>query len=269
MQLELPPLGLKVKTCGLFISSGKGTHPDRILNDFELILVRRGTLSMWENEARFDVPAGHALILYPGRRHRGATPFGRDLSFYWIHWVFEPRATPPAAVLAIPQLLQVQRPEYVAELFHRFLDDREANRLDPYFASALLLQILLEVRREPASAEPPRGAALAGRAEAFIINHMAERLSAARIARALRVNPDYLNRVFREVHHMTFTEYLHRRKLQDAAMLLRESADSVAEIAATCGYSTLAHFRRLFQRYHGVSPSEYRRLNARAFVNAR
>lgn len=268
MQIDLPPLGLRVKTSGLFISSGKGTHPDRTLNDFELILVRRGTLSMWENETRLDVPAGHALILYPGRRHRGATPFSRDLSFYWIHWVFEPDA-PSQEVVTLPQLLRVQRPEYVAELFHRFLDDREANRLDPYSAALLLLQILLEIRREDESAGHARGAALAGRAEAYIINHMAERLSATRIARALRVNPDYLNRVFREVHRMTITEYLNRRKLQDAAMLLRESTDSIAEIAATCGYSTVAHFRRLFQRYNGVSPSAYRRLNARAFVNAR
>lgn len=269
MELELPNLGLRVKACGLFLSSGKGSHPDRVLNDFELIVVRRGKLSIWENDTLFDVPAGHALILYPGRRHRGATPFGRDLSFYWIHWVVEGNGMAAESVLRIPQLFQVCRPEYVAELFHRYLDDRETNRLDPYVAAMLLLQILLEVRRDAASAVPLRGAALVGRAEAYIIRHMADRLSAARIARALRVNPDYLTRVFREVHGMTLTEYLNRRKLQDAAKLLRESSDPIAEIAVTCGYSSVAHFRRLFQRYNGVSPREYRRLNARAFVNAR
>ncbi len=63
MQLELPPLGIEVGPCGLFISSGQGTHPDRTLNDYELIVVRRGTLSIWENDVRFEVPPGHALIL--------------------------------------------------------------------------------------------------------------------------------------------------------------------------------------------------------------
>lgn len=268
MQLELAPLGIQVKTCGLFISSGKGTHPDRVLDDFELIVVRRGTLSIWENDVRFDVGPGQALILYPGRRHRGAAPFAPDLSFYWIHWIFSAQSGSENSV-SIAQLSTVQRPHYVAELFHRFLDDRESNRLEPYCASLILLQILLEIRREPRATEPTRGAALSGRAEAYIINHMAERLSAARIARALRVTPDHLNRVFRDVHDMTITEYMHRRKLQDAAMLLRDSPDSVAEVAATCGYPNPVHFRRLFQRYNGVSPSEYRRLHARAFVNAR
>jgi AraC-like DNA-binding protein len=268
MQLELPPLGIEVGPCGLFISSGQGTHPDRTLNDYELILVRRGTLSIWENDVRFDVPPGHALILYPRRRHRGATPFGRDLSFYWIHWVWKPLAA-AEHILDFPQLIKVQRPEYVAELFHRLLDDRETHRLDPYHAGLMLWQILLETRRDPMEMEAPRGSVLAGRAEAYIVNHLAERLSTARIARALRINPDYLNRVFRKVHDMTMTEYLHRRRLADGAKLLRETTDSVAEIASMCGYSSVAHFRRMFERFNGVAPREYRRLHARAFVNAR
>ena len=268
MQLELPPLGVEVGPCGLFISSGRGTHPDRILDDYELIVVRKGTLAIWEGDVRFDVPPGHALILYPRRRHRGAAPFGRDLSFYWIHWVFRPPAR-PESLLDVPQLGQVHRPEYVAELFHRFLDDRESHSLVPYQAGLLLWQILLEVQRRPPQVKIPRGAVLAGRAEAHIINHLAERLSTARIARALRINPDYLNRVFREVHDMTMTEYLHRRRLADAAKLLRESTDSVGEIASACGYATVAHFRRMFERFNGLSPREYRRLHARAFVNAR
>jgi AraC-like DNA-binding protein len=268
VRLELPPLGIEVGPCGLFISSGKGTHPDRVLNDYELIVVRRGTLSIWENDVRFDVPRGHALILYPRRRHRGATAFARDLSFYWIHWVFKPQAT-PEHIFDVPQLVKVERPEYVAELFHRLLDDRESRKLEPYYAGLMLWQILLEVRRAPVTLGAPRGSVLAGRAEAYIINHLAERLSTARIARALRINPDYLNRVFRDVHGMTVTKYLHRRRLSDAAKLLRESTDSVAEIASACGYSTAAHFRRMFERLNGLSPREYRRLHARAFVNTR
>ncbi|MES1174243.1 MAG: AraC family transcriptional regulator [Myxococcales bacterium] len=268
MRVKLPNLGIKVGPCGLFISSGRGTHPDRVLNDYELIVVRKGSLSIWENDVRFEVPPGHALVLYPRRRHRGATPFGRDLSFYWIHWVFK-QPGKAAGTLEIPQLVRLQRPEYVTELFHRFLDDQASHRLAPYDAALGLLQILSEVGRAPLSATEASGNSLVGRAEAHIIRHMAEPLSTARLARALRINPDYLNRAFRKVHGMTITEYLHRRKLQDAAMLLRESTDSIAEIASACGYGTPVHFRRMFQRFNGVTPRDYRRLHARAFVNAR
>ncbi len=266
-----PELGLEVVACGLFISSGRGEHPDRVLDSYELIVVRKGTLSLWEEDVRFDIGPGQALVLFPGRRHRAAAPFARELSFYWIHFV--PQGPPGrAASIELPQVMQVQRPECVAEFFHRYLEDRQAERLDPMSASLLLLLILREVGRAPldaAPSPPSRGAALAGRAEAYVTRYLAEKLSTARIARALRVNPDYLNRVFRSLHQVTLTEYLQRRRATDAAIMLRDTTNTVAEIASACGYDSVGHFRRVFQRHHGVSPSAYRALMARAFVNAR
>jgi AraC-like DNA-binding protein len=262
-----PYLGLDVVSCGLFVSSGNGSHPDRILDNYELVVVRRGTLSLWEEGARFDVPPGHALLLYPGRRHRAAMPFERELSFYWIHFkVKAPRKSDFR--LQLQQLVRVQRPECVAELFHRYLDDQEAQRLEPHYASLLLLQILYEVGRAP---EPraARGSVLTGRAETFIVRHLSEELSTSRVARELRINPDYLNRAFRNVYRMTLTEYIHRRRLTDAAALLRDSTDAIAEIAVACGFKSIGHFRRLFERHRGVSPGAYRRLMARAYVNTR
>ena len=237
-------------------------------------MVRKGMLSIWEDDVRYDVPPQHALLLAAGRRHRGAAPFERDLSFYWIHFVVEPVApddpsSKQSETINVPKLTRVQRFDCVAELFHRYLDDQEARRLTPLYSSALLVQILSEVSRSPLEAPTTHWAALVGRAEAHITGHMPERLSTARIAKALKTNPDYLNRAFREVHHMTMTEYLHRRRLADACVMLRDTTNTIAEIAAACGYPSTGHFRRMFVRYRGVSPAAYRQLMARAYVNAR
>jgi AraC-like DNA-binding protein len=207
-------------------------------------------------------------LLHAGRRHRGATPFAEDLSFYWIHFVIDASAA-RGAQLELQKFTLVQRPDCVAELFHRYLDDQEAGRLDPLYAGLLLLQILCEVSRKEATAQPARGASITGRAEAYVTRHLTEQLSTARIARALRVNPDYLNRAFRKLHQLTITEYIHRRRLADAATLLRDTTQSVEEIASACGYRSVAHFRRVFQRVRGVSPLAYRGLMARAYVNTR
>jgi AraC-like DNA-binding protein len=262
-----PSLGIKLVSCGLFISSGHGTHPDRVLDSHELIVVRRGTLSIWEGDVRFDVPPEHALLLHPGRRHRGAAPFAPDLSFYWIHFIVDRFAQQDG--VEVQKLTRVRRFDCVAELFHRYLDDQEAGRLTPLYSAALLLQILCEVSRPPLDSKDTHGAVLVGRADALITQHMTEQLSTARIARALNANPDYLNRACRDVHHMTMTEYIHRRKLRDACGMLRDTNDTVAQIAAACGYTSVGHFRRLFARYRGLSPTAYRQLMARAHVNAR
>ena len=261
-----PRIGLEVLSCGLFISNGQGRHPDRVLSTYELIVVRQGTLSILEDDVRFEVEPGHALVLFPGRRHRGTSRFPPELSFYWIH--FTAKAYRQRQRLAIPQLVKVARPHCVAELFHRYLDDQEARRLDPLYASVLLLQILCEVVRPPEQVQGS-GAALSGRAEAYVAHHFSEKLSTARIAHALRVNPDYLNRTFRKLRNMTLTEHIHRRRLQDACAMLRETADSISEVAVACGYPDPGYFRRVFKRYHGTSPAAYRRLMARAYVNVR
>jgi AraC-like DNA-binding protein len=263
-----PQLGIRTVSCGLFISSGKGIHPDRVLDNYELVVVRQGVLSIWEEDVRFDVPPGHALLLQAGRRHRGAAPFGRNLSFYWIHFI--PNGpTPESDGLAVPQYGKIARPDCLTELFHRYLDDQEAGRLDAVYSAALLLQILCEVSRTPVDAAQAQGAVLMGRADAYITRNLSEKLSTATIAQALRTHPDYLNRVCRALHDMTMTEYVHRRRLTDAAALLRDTTDAVAEIAAACGYPSVGHFRRTFERYRGLSPGAYRRLVARAYVNAR
>jgi AraC-like DNA-binding protein len=214
------------------------------------------------------------LLLTAGRRHRGAAPFGRDLSFYWIHFVVDrppgrTRAAREDARIEIPKLTHVPRFDCVAELFHRYLDDQEARRLTPLYAATLLLQILCEVSRPPLQPAATHADVLVGRAEAYITGHLAGQLSTARIAGALKTNPDYLNRAFRTVHHMTITEYIHRRRLKDACGMLRDTTDTVAQIAAACGYPTVGHFRRMFLRYRGLSPAAYRQLMARAYVNAR
>jgi AraC-like DNA-binding protein len=258
----------KIISCGLFVSSGKGRHPDRVLDSYELIVVRKGTLALWENNVRFDVPPGHALLLYPGRRHRGAGPFGRDLSFYWIHFIVSPSRLVKRGI-SVPQFVRLQRPDCVAELFHRYLDDQETRRLEPFYAGLILLQILCEVAMRPLEREVTRGSVLTGRAEEYITRHLAQKLSTAHIARALRTNPDYLNRVFRQVQEMTVTEYIHRRRVQDAAGMLRDTTDGTAEIAAACGFTNPRYFSHVFKRHHGVSPRAYRLLVARAHVNAR
>lgn len=258
--------GLRALNGGLFVSGGHGTHPDRVLDSYELIFVRKGTLSLWEQDRRIDVLAGQSLLLWPGRRHRGAAPYPKSLWFYWVHFQLTGRRGKVG--LSVPQHTRVARVDCLTELFHRFLDDQEAGRLGVLDAALLVQLMLCEVGRAPAE-EAGHSTVLAGRAEAYVSSHLAEPLSTSRIAKALRVNPDYLNRVFRRAQRMTITEHVHRRRLRDAELLLREGTNSILEIATACGFATVGHFRRVFQRYHGVTPAAYRKLYARTHVNVR
>ncbi len=132
---------------GLFVSSGRGCHPSRTIDNFELIFVRQGRLMMGEEDQRFEIAAGQTLILWPGRRHFGVEPYPRNLSFYWVHFSMAHPKKSRNPTLAIPQSNTPERPGRLAELFHRFLDDQEANAFQPGEADLLIGLMLIEAGR--------------------------------------------------------------------------------------------------------------------------
>lgn len=55
-------------------------------------------------------------------------------------------------------------------------------------------------------------------------------------------------------------EYIARRRISAAKLLLDGSGKSVQEIGKEVGYPDPTYFGIVFKRYEGVSPSTYRRI---------
>lgn len=64
-------LNMRVCNGGLFLSAGRGMHPNRIITSYELIFVRSGSLDIAEEDRQYRLGEGDYLILYPRRRHWG------------------------------------------------------------------------------------------------------------------------------------------------------------------------------------------------------
>jgi AraC-like DNA-binding protein len=58
---------------------------------------------------------------------------------------------------------------------------------------------------------------------------------------------------------MTLTDYINTKRLQRAVSLLRSSGNSIQEVAEQCGFLDMNYFSRLFKRYYGISPREFRK----------
>lgn len=258
---------LQVQNGGHFISRGVGRHPRRILESYELVYVDRGVLGLREEGVEFVLGAGEALLLQPGRFHGGLGDFDPDLSFYWLH--FELAGAPGTGEpLAVPQRSQVQAPERFVALLRMFLAEQEDGA--PAAALELLLLALLErLARSPvASAAQGAGVALAYRARQLISTRYGDALGTATLASALRCNPDYLGRVFRQTFGITLTEAIHRQRITAAERLLLSAELPLSRIAERCGFGNSAYFRRLFLRQRGMTPAAYRRLFCKGHINS-
>lgn len=78
------------------------------------------------------------------------------------------------------------------------------------------------------------------------------------------LNSDYIRKLFRKETGATPREYLLHKRMKLAQQLIcgglsnRYSEYTVSQIAEACGYQNALYFSRVFKKYFGVSPSEYK-----------
>jgi YesN/AraC family two-component response regulator len=80
-------------------------------------------------------------------------------------------------------------------------------------------------------------------------------VSVAGAAALVGLSPNYLSALFHRRTGVTISDWLARRRIEEAARLIREEGSSVAEAARAVGYSDLRHFTQKFKSITGSLPS--------------
>ena len=93
---------------------------------------------------------------------------------------------------------------------------------------------------------------------AIMEKHLASALTLEKIAADLCVSRASLAAIFKEETGVSIGEYLRTIRMKRAALLLRTSRESIAEIAAAVGYTRQSSFSEAFRREFGTSPSKWR-----------
>lgn len=79
------------------------------------------------------------------------------------------------------------------------------------------------------------------------------------IANAVHVSPNYLSYLFKKMKGINLWDYLTDLRMEEAKRLLIDTDLKRYHIADTVGYESPEHFSRIFKRYYGVSPAEFRK----------
>lgn len=122
----------------------------------------------------------------------------------------------------------------------------------------LVLSVLVEMAHRP-QIVTDISMTYSKKAVDYIAANYEQHISITDIAAELGVSRSHLYRVF--VKHMGESPkvYLERFRIQQACILLVQTALSVNEIAGSVGYDDQLHFSKVFRKLKGVSPKEYRR----------
>ncbi len=121
--------------------------------------------------------------------------------------------------------------------------------------------LLREMDEAVKASNPPRaeGAELLDGAAAFIQARYAQQdLSVSMVAEAMGVSPVAITRLFQRLLGMGTLDFIHHTRLQMAKQLLTGGERSIREIAELTGYNNSVTFIRVFKKYEGVTPGQYR-----------
>lgn len=269
----------------------KGNHPAGLFHDHtcsEIAIVASGNAAhltcrnLGEKTNVVPLREGDMLVIHPGVIH--AYDLTADLELWNL--VYDPKklAMPPldGGMLPLFQILFPQTPPEPERMTRPVLHlnratleavqekikllDRELTEFRPgalFAAMTLFMEIVVLLARSGGDDVIPSYVApefRIGNAIAYLNNHYADgKIPLDRLARSANMSRRNFCRYFRETTGSSAGQYLLRLRLAHAITLLGDSTLNLESIANRCGFCTGAHFSREFTRYHGISPSRFRK----------
>jgi YesN/AraC family two-component response regulator len=115
-----------------------------------------------------------------------------------------------------------------------------------------------EERRSAANVAANSAARAAAKAKAYVARNYAEKISAREVAELCNMSQFHFSRSFKRICGVTFSDYLLEVRIRKAVELLSKPRATVTGACYEVGFRDPSYFGRIFKRYAGITPSEYR-----------
>ncbi|MGG1638017.1 helix-turn-helix domain-containing protein [Paenibacillus sp. NRS-1760] len=83
-------------------------------------------------------------------------------------------------------------------------------------------------------------------------------ISLTSISLAFDINPTYLSRFFKEQTGENLVDFVNKRRVDKVKSLLAETNHAIQDIAEQCGFASSQSLLRVFKKYEGITPGQYR-----------
>lgn len=226
-----------------------------------LVMTKTPALFRVEGELR-PFPA-HSAVLY---RPQQSVYYEACNGYFVNNWIrFEtddPYITDSRLTFGVP--FPLEDPDTCDKLFeliaieHRF--QRSFKQSSVTFLLRTLLNKLLESSRHK-HIDPQYYDLM--RLRTMIRNDPAREWTVPMMAEILGISPGYLQNQYKKAFGVSCMEDVINSRIQLAKEYLMFSRQSIAEIAARCGYQHAEHFSRQFKKATGHAPRAYQKLHTR------
>lgn len=264
----------------LYASKLRMIHGDRYHchEDFtELTIVLSGSGRYFVDGETIDVEAGDIIVCNRGVMHRNIVlnPDEPTVEFFtgFLNYHFKNMPQDTIVLKGETHLLRLdsESKQEVKKICYEMLAENEEGKIGKYFMlKAKLIELLLIMLR--GIVEPPK-MHIAGynfdsysknyavkKIITYINENYAHKISLDQIAHNMYLSPVYISKIFKEETGEPPINYLIKVRLEKAKEILANGeGDSIKSVANRVGYDDVYHFSKLFKKYYGASPNNFRK----------
>ncbi len=228
----------------------------------ELVYMRQGRSLVQVDSKEYEFGAEDAMIVFPNQVHAYRTIDRED----YIICIFSPDNFPEYRTIfqkripTSPVIFCGERAGWIQQLMEE-IEELERRR-PPYWESTqrgYYLALLGELfgRVDFCDAGHTDGDALR-QILRYCNVHYTEEMSLEALARAVHLSKYTVSRMFSQKLHMSFCDYLGALRISEACRRLETRSENITDIAYAVGAGSTRSFNRLFQKYTGMTPRQYR-----------
>lgn len=105
---------------------------------------------------------------------------------------------------------------------------------------------------------PSKNNELIKKAIRYISENFSHNLTLDDIAGYVHLNPAYFSTLFKQSTGSSFKEYLNMVRVEESKRLLAGTDYSIVDISAATGFEDQSYFSKVFKKYTGLTPKQYR-----------
>ena len=224
---------------------------------FHLVTEGKGRLTV--PEGTFDIGPGDLFLIRPGE----LVTYAADRENPWFYWWVGFNGTEAHRLVHSTLFAggaRVLRPENGEKIRRRLLDIYDARGSTAAHEARMLGRLYLflgELMAWAPAARETTARQYVDKAAGFISRNFSRDITIADVADFTGISKSHLYRVFSQELGISPVQFLIRYRVGEACAMLRGSAMSVGEVAASCGFRDPLYFSRIFRRVKGTPPRDY------------
>ena len=121
-----------------------------------------------------------------------------------------------------------------------------------------LLEIVETFTNSMFSEEPIRNTPVLEKAFSYISANYMNPVTLEETAEHVHLSPAYFSSVFKQACGTSFSDYLNLIRIEESKRLLSNTDYSILNIAVAVGYRDQSYFSKVFKKYTGMTPKQYR-----------